>query len=166
MADSMCGLTMKTPRAGADGVQPSMSKEAACEHLVSVFGAQVASQLSETNWKSRVAGMDQALALLLSNDTQAHGIKTMLAFGHVPGWKDTNVQVFGLFKHVLWKAFVCTAAAQCLMLIFGVCLGSNDAPGIIAGVVERLADQKVKLQAFELLSSLAEVRCQVCLRFA
>jgi hypothetical protein len=79
--------------ADADGAPAAMSKDAAFEHLTALFGGEVATQLKDTNWKNRLAGMEHIVSLLEANCADQQTVKTMHAFCHVPGWKDTNVQV-------------------------------------------------------------------------
>jgi cytoskeleton-associated protein 5 len=124
------------------------SLEEALEKVSGLVGEAVVAGLEDKNWKARLEAAEQLLAWLakqgdaVPSETEEALVRLLQAR---PGWKDTNLQVLGrVFDFV---ARLSRLAPQFSRRSVALC---------VPGLVEKLADAKLKASAQEALTSLAE----------
>lgn len=71
----------------------SVSRDEARMELQAMFSEEIAGQLDDALWKTRVLGMDSVLEQLPSLNLAQNSSKLAQCLAQIPGWKDTNFQV-------------------------------------------------------------------------
>lgn len=71
-----------------------MGKEEAEAFLADTYGSVVFEQLGATVWKARLEGVDTVLNKLDGIGVEDVGVRTCLALALIPGFKDSNFQVW------------------------------------------------------------------------
>eukprot|EP00118_Oscarella_pearsei_P028343 m.1928 g.1928 ORF g.1928 m.1928 type:complete len:2015 (+) comp8067_c0_seq1:84-6128(+) len=128
--------------------EPDLTTEEIREKAVEMLSSDLVSKLDNPNWKERLSACEEirkCVEALEDADINAFVVVSILA-GKKPGWKDSNFQVmrakFSLVSHVASNAKV---------------FGKRSIAVAIPGLVDKLADTKIKVEASECLSMMAEV---------
>ena len=121
------------------------SLEAATELVETVFPAEAVSQLSDSNWKNRLAAVESVHNAITSMDKDSQAEAHFRYLCNKPGFKDSNFQVLGKLMSILqyiaenWSTFDRASASLA-----------------IPGLLEKLGDIKQKKQAGDCLNAFAE----------
>ncbi|XP_065835694.1 cytoskeleton-associated protein 5-like isoform X2 [Oscarella lobularis] len=138
-------------------LEPELSSEEVKEKAVEILGENLVSQLENTNWKERLAACEEIKKKLESMDDINPFVMISILAGKKPGWKDSNFQVMKLKFSLV--AYVASHAKG---------FGKRSIAAAISGLVDKLADTKIKGEASEALNASAEatslnyVSTQVC----
>ncbi|XP_062513637.1 cytoskeleton-associated protein 5-like isoform X2 [Corticium candelabrum] len=128
--------------------EPGLSSEEIEAKAQELVPAKVLSGLANANWKERLAACEQFKTALL--DMAPDEINSLVFVhtlaGKKPGWKDSNFQVmkarFDLVALIAQNATV---------------FGKRSAACVVPGLVDKLADVKIKPQSIETLMVLSGV---------
>ncbi|KAK9818850.1 hypothetical protein WJX81_005118, partial [Elliptochloris bilobata] len=126
----------------------TLSRAEAEEQLVALAGEAVVKGLQSAAWKERLAGMEalqQRLAGMAAPEQAAAASAVIQGLAYLPGWAEKNFQV-------LAKAFEVIAA---LAAGEGVSVTKRDAFLAVSGLVDKMADIKLKGPAGEALLALS-----------
>ena len=72
----------------------TMTKDAAVEKLMELFGENIVDQLTSAQWKERLETVGDVLSKAKELDIRAHGSTLIQGIAHVPGWAEKNFQVW------------------------------------------------------------------------
>jgi cytoskeleton-associated protein 5 len=128
--------------------EPGLSSEEIEAKAGELVPGKVLSGLLSTNWKDRLAACEEfKQALLAMSSTEIHSLVFVHTLaGKKPGWKDSNFQVmkarFDLVAYIAQNAAV---------------FGKRSTACVLPGLVDKLADIKIKPQCIETLMTLSEV---------
>lgn len=124
-----------------EAVRYEYSDSSAVEYLQELFGEAAIANLSDSAWKTRLEAMNNILSKMQTVDIKAEGVIRCLLVK--PGWKESNFQIL-----------------TSMFNIFTLCAGHesfNTGCGrlVIAGLVNKLGDVKLKQPATECLGKIA-----------
>ncbi|KAG8438277.1 hypothetical protein GDO86_008822 [Hymenochirus boettgeri] len=141
------GAAAKGKKAGESKeiVEQELSPEACEEKAATVLPATCLQQLDSSNWKERLAGMEEfqkAVESMERNDIPCQALVKMLA--KKPGFKETNFQVMQMKLHIV--ALIAKKGN----------FSKTSAYVVLDGLVDKVGDVKCGGNAKEALSSIAE----------
>lgn len=123
----------------------AMTKEGAERGFLEVFGDDVVTGLGSTVWKERLAALEAIYEKLPSVDLELHGTLIIQGVAQLPGWNEKIFQVMGKQFEVL--QFVIEKSAV---------IARPDAYAAIIGLLEKIADIKLKTLSWDILLSICE----------
>ncbi|KAG2491479.1 hypothetical protein HYH03_010264 [Edaphochlamys debaryana] len=149
---SAAGGGAKKAAGGGDGDDEAslsggtLNKDQAVAALSELMGESTVTELQDEQWKVRLDAMEKVVARVGEGDTAASsGSMLVQAMSHVPGWGEKNFQVMAKQFEVLRAV-----AAGCHTF------SKRDAFNCINGVIDKVADLKLKQPSFDTLTSVAE----------
>ncbi|XP_048339778.1 cytoskeleton-associated protein 5 isoform X2 [Sphaerodactylus townsendi] len=129
--------------------EPELSIEVCEEKASAVLPASCIQQLDSSNWKERLACMEEfqkAVELMDKTEMPCQALVRMLA--KKPGWKETNFQVMQIKLHIV--ALVAQKGT----------FSKTSAQIVLDGLVDKIGDVKCGNNAKEALTAIAET-CQL-----
>ena len=122
-----------------------MAKEGAERGFTELFGEEVVTGLNSAAWKERLAALESMHEKLPSIDLALHGTLLIQGISQLPGWSEKIFQVMGkefeVLRYVVEHSKV---------------LSRSDAYAAITGLIEKIADIKLRTQSQETLLSVCE----------
>ncbi|EDO43210.1 predicted protein [Nematostella vectensis] len=126
--------------------EPELTDEDVQAKAADLFPADLLEKLAHTNWKERMAGMEELHKLVESMDDKTMECQVLIrVLGKKPGWKDNNFQVLKS------KFQLCGIIAG-----KGKTFSSRSAEYAIPGLVEKIGDIKLKDAVKETLMIISE----------
>lgn len=123
----------------------AMTKEGAERGFTEIFGEEIVTGLNSSVWKERLAALESMSEKLPSLDCNLHGTILIQGVSQLPGWTEKIFQVMGkefeVVKYVIEHSTV---------------LSKSDAYAAITGLIEKIADIKLKSASWETLLSICE----------
>lgn len=138
-----------------------MTVEAVKEGYIALLGETIITDLGSSAWKERLAALDSILEKIKELDMKEHGKLFVFGVSYIPGWTEKIFQVIEiklkLNKHLFEK--VMTRQFEILKYVAASSPNYSRAEAFasIKGLVEKMADIKLKGLAFETLSTICEV---------
>ncbi|GLC42611.1 hypothetical protein PLESTB_001118900 [Pleodorina starrii] len=124
----------------------TLSRDQAVAALTDLVGEGTVKELQDDQWKVRLDAMERLVSFVGEPGVAASNGSTIVqAVSHVPGWGEKNFQVMAKVLEVLR-----ITAAGCLTF------GKRDAFTCIGGIIDKVADLKLKQPSFDTLTSFAE----------
>ncbi|PNH12606.1 Protein MOR1 [Tetrabaena socialis] len=124
----------------------AMSRDQAVAALTDLMGEATVKELQDEQWKIRLDAMERVASRAGEPATAASsGSMLVQAMSHLPGWGEKNFQVMAKQFEVLRAV-----AASCPTF------GKREAFACITGLIDKMADMKLKQPSFDTLTSLAE----------
>jgi len=123
----------------------AMTKEGAERGFTEIFGEEIVTGLNSSVWKERLSALESMQEKLPSIDLNLYGTILIQGVSQLPGWTEKIFQVMGkqfeVVKYVIEHSAV---------------LSKSDAFATIVGLIEKIADIKLKSVAWETLLSICE----------
>ncbi|KXZ46795.1 TOG1 protein [Gonium pectorale] len=124
----------------------TLSRDQAVAALTDLFGEATVTQLQDEQWKVRLDAIERVVARAGEPSVAASsGSMLVQAVSHVPGWGEKNFQVMAKQFEMLRAV-----AANCPSF------SKRDAFTCIGGLIDKVADLKLKQPSFDTLTSVAE----------
>lgn len=138
--------TTFTAEVNEDGLKNgALTKEGAETRLIELFGEETINALSSSVWKERLASLESILDKLPELEIDGHGTLLIQGVSLIPGWTEKIFQVMG--KQFEIVKFVVERVSD---------LPKADAYAAIIGLVEKIADLKLKTMVWEILMGICE----------
>ncbi|GIL58886.1 hypothetical protein Vafri_13702 [Volvox africanus] len=124
----------------------TLSRDQAVAALTDLLGEATVKELQDDQWKVRLDAMERLVAFVGESGVAASNGSTLIqAVSHVPGWGEKNFQVMAKVLEALR-----VTAAGCPTF------SKRDAFICIGGIIDKVADLKLKQPSFDTLTSFAE----------
>ncbi|EFJ44246.1 microtubule organizing protein mora [Volvox carteri f. nagariensis] len=142
----------KKAASGGDGddeaslASGSLSRDQAVQALTDLVGEATVKELQDEQWKVRLDAMERLVAFVGEPGVAAaNGSTIVQSVSHVPGWAEKNFQVMAKVLEALR-----VTATGCPSF------SKRDAFTCIGGIIDKVADLKLKQPSFDTLTSFAE----------